>query len=176
MKKLKNELFYKFTLPSILCFIFLYISIIVFFNYKYKYLVINRVKNNIPAIKKRIFLQINNIQNFLKYHRNHHMMNMRRYRKRPPGNFFPPNKWRRFGFIIYNSNKEIVFKMPKDLKKEDYKKINKSLIANEKNNLYLNIYINKKRLYDKKDKNFIKVFIIYSGIILFILSVIFFLI
>jgi len=162
MKKLKNELFVKFTVITIAAFVIFFILLAVFFNYRYKTVVLNKIKERIPLFKEY----------FLDNFDSRRLRNFRRM----PENQHPlfKDRFKYIGIVIFNNRGKIVFTRPRYFAEKEFIKLNEKKVISDNEKYSMNIYIHKSRIFNKKDREFINLMFLYSILILGILIILYF--
>ncbi|HMA68636.1 MAG TPA: HAMP domain-containing sensor histidine kinase [Candidatus Mcinerneyibacterium sp.] len=162
MKKLKNELFIKFTAITIAAFVIFFILLALFFNYRYKTVVLNKIKERIPLFKEYILDNFNTgrLRNFRRLPEHQHPLFKDRFKY--------------IGIVIFNNRGKVVFTRPRFFKEKKFIKLNEKKVISDNEKYSMNIYIHKSRIFNKKDREFINLMFIYSISILGILIIIYF--
>ena len=174
MKKFKNEIFSYFILPSIIGFILLYVSIILIFNYKYRTVVIDRIRQRIPQIKEFVFQNDDRFATRRRGRQNHFRRNMGMMG--PMRHMMPilENRAPHMAFMIYSRDGSLLRAIPPSIEKKEFIKINEERLFSEDRSKYLDVFIRKNRIYSQRERDFLRILFIYSFILLLILIGVFF--
>ena len=150
MKKFKTVFFLYFTLPAIVALILLYFLVVSFFTYKFRNIMLERIKEDIPLIVERISLDRSRI--YIRM----------------------PGRTRDLAFIVFNKDRKIIKKFPKNFNKKRYIKINKRPYYEPKRDLYFTFFVRRNRILSGKDKLFLRDYTYYLAVIFLGLITLFF--